>query len=61
MTEQICPECGCSISGGGYEKSGVVYCCEPCAGSTSCECGCCHPKSANMSDAETAEGGEGAG
>ena len=57
MTEQICPKCGCSISGGGYKKGGVVYCCEPCASSTSCECGCCHPKSANMPDTEAVEGG----
>ncbi len=41
---QICPTCGCTIAGGGYEKDGVKYCCEPCANNTgSCECGCCHP------------------
>jgi len=41
---QICPACGCTIVGGGHEKDGVKYCCEPCAGGSSspCECGCCH-------------------
>ena len=44
MTEQLCPVCGCTIVGEGYEKKGVKYCCEPCAtGSGPCECGCCHP------------------
>ena len=44
MTEQLCPVCGCTIVGEGYEKEGVKYCCEPCAtGSGPCECGCCHP------------------
>jgi hypothetical protein len=42
MTEQICPACGCSVVGAGYEKEGVKYCCEPCAGSSPCSCGCCH-------------------
>jgi hypothetical protein len=42
---QICPTCGCSIQGGGYEKNGVNYCCEPCANGegSSCRCGCCKP------------------
>jgi len=42
--KQICPACGCTVVGGGYEKEGVKYCCEPCAsgGSSACECGCCH-------------------
>jgi len=41
MAEQICPACGCNIAGSGHESEGVVYCCEPCAGSSPCECGCC--------------------
>jgi hypothetical protein len=41
MAEQICPACGCSIVTEGYEKDGVKYCCEPCATSGQCECGCC--------------------
>ena len=41
MTEQICPTCGCAISDDAYEKEGVTYCCEPCATSERCECGCC--------------------
>jgi hypothetical protein len=41
MTEQLCPVCGCTIVGGGYEKEGVTYCCEPCASGGQCECGCC--------------------
>ena len=43
MAEQICPACGCHIAGTGYETDGMVYCCEPCAGSSPCECGCCTP------------------
>jgi hypothetical protein len=44
MTEELCPVCGCSIVGGGHQKGGVKYCCEPCAtGSGPCQCGCCHP------------------
>ncbi|MDY6836087.1 MAG: hypothetical protein SVY53_14945 [Chloroflexota bacterium] len=44
MTDQICPACGCSLVGEGYEVDGVKYCCEPCAESASqCGCGCCHP------------------
>jgi len=44
MTEQLCPVCGCTIVGTGYEKEGIKYCCEPCAtGSGPCKCGCCHP------------------
>ena len=43
MAEQICPVCGCTIAGTGYETEGVVYCCEPCATSSPCECGCCTP------------------
>jgi len=31
MTEQLCPICGCTIVGGGYEKEGVKYFYEPCA------------------------------
>jgi len=44
MTEQLCPACGCTIVGDGYEKEGVKYCCEPCStASRPCQCGCCHP------------------
>ena len=44
MTEQLCPVCGCTIVGEGYEKDGVKYCCEPCATDGGpCDCGCCHP------------------
>jgi hypothetical protein len=41
MTEQLCPACGCHIAGDAYEKDGVLYCCQPCATSGQCECGCC--------------------
>ena len=41
MAEQICPVCGCTIVSDGYEKEGVFYCCEPCATSGQCGCGCC--------------------
>ena len=50
MAEQICPVCGCAISGEGYEKDGVVYCCEPCATGGACECGCCRPQPKEMPD-----------
>jgi len=44
MTEQLCPACGCTIMGDGYEKEGVKYCCKPCStASRPCQCGCCHP------------------
>ena len=43
MAEQICPACGCAVSGSGYDSEGKTYCCEPCASSSSsCECDCCH-------------------
>ena len=47
MKQTLCPACGCQIVNGGYEKNGVRYCCEPCAGgsTTACSCGCCHPES----------------
>jgi len=41
MVEEICPACGCTIAVDAYEKEGVKYCCEPCATSGQCECGCC--------------------
>ena len=41
MTEELCPVCGCAIGDGAYEKDGQTYCCEPCASSSPCECGCC--------------------
>jgi hypothetical protein len=40
--EEVCPVCGCTIVDEGYEKGGVVYCCEPCASGGQCECGCCY-------------------
>jgi hypothetical protein len=51
MTQQICPVCGCDIGGEGYKKEGVVYCCEPCAESGACKCGCCRPQATDMPDA----------
>ncbi len=50
MAEQICPACGCYISGEGHEKDGVVYCCEPCATGDACGCGCCRPMKKEMPD-----------
>lgn len=41
MTEQLCPACGCHIASDGYEKDGVIYCCQSCADSDQCKCGCC--------------------
>jgi hypothetical protein len=41
MAEQLCPVCGCAITGTGYKKKGVTYCCEPCATGNPCECSCC--------------------
>ncbi len=41
MVEQICPECGCRIGVDAHEKDGALYCCQPCATSSQCECGCC--------------------
>jgi hypothetical protein len=41
MAEQICPVCGCTIAEEGYQKEGVMYCCEPYATGGQCECGCC--------------------
>ncbi len=38
---QICPTCGCAITGEGHAKEGVLYCCKPCATGGQCECGCC--------------------
>ena len=29
MTEQLCPACGCTIVGDGYEKEGVKYVVSP--------------------------------
>ena len=42
MAEQLCPVCGCTVVGAGYEKEGVTYCCQPCASGSSsqCECSC---------------------
>jgi len=35
MAEQICPACGCAVSGPGHESEGKTYCCEPCASTVS--------------------------
>lgn len=35
-----CRRCDCVVRGQGYEKNGVVYCCEACAERFECECGC---------------------
>ncbi len=40
MAEEICFECGCEIGDNAYEADGHLYCCEPCATSAECECGC---------------------
>ncbi len=40
----LCPACGCRVVNGGFEKDGVRYCCEACASSSACQCGCCHPE-----------------
>ena len=40
MAEEICSQCGCEIEDDACEKDGVLYCCEPCATSCECECGC---------------------
>lgn len=40
-SKEICPVCGCSITGEPYETEGVMYCCEPCATGGACECECC--------------------
>lgn len=45
MAEQICPACGCTIVGSGYESGGMVYCCEPCSRGGPCKwCGRCAPE-----------------
>ena len=41
MAKQICPQCGCYVGVDAYEKEGVLYCCEPCATGSECDCGCC--------------------
>ena len=41
MAEPICPTCGCTVTDKSYKKEGVLYCCEACATSGECECGCC--------------------
>ncbi len=38
--DQACPNCGCYVRDGGFRRGRVVYCCEPCADSCKCECGC---------------------
>lgn len=38
--EQLCPSCGCFSDTDAYEKSGILYCCEPCAVEDECGCGC---------------------
>lgn len=41
MAEQLCPVCGCHITGDASEQNGVLYCCQPCADGGQCQCGCC--------------------
>jgi hypothetical protein len=53
---QICPACGCTITGGGYEKGGVKYCCEPCATDNACNCGCCKPVTGEKEESKTGTG-----
>jgi len=51
MTHHNCPVCGCDISGEGYEKDGITYCCKPCAEKGNCECDCgCHTNPTNIPD-----------
>jgi len=50
MAKQICPACGCEISGEGYEKDGVVYCCQTCAEGGNCECGSLNSRPTNIPD-----------
>jgi hypothetical protein len=40
MADQECPQCGCVIGDKAFRKAEVIYCCEPCAESCKCECGC---------------------
>ncbi len=40
MAEEVCFECGCEIGEKAYESDGNIYCCEPCATASECECGC---------------------
>ncbi len=38
-----CPKCNCEISGEGYQKDGITYCCKSCAEDDNCNCECdCH-------------------
>lgn len=39
MTHELCPECDCDIGCVGYEKDGVMLCCEACVDGK-CGCGC---------------------
>ena len=58
MTEQVCPNCGCSIEDKGYEKDGVTYCCQQCAEEGHCDCSH-HRQGAHMPDSGFGEGGGG--
>ncbi len=40
MEGQTCPSCGCYVGDHSFKRGGVIYCCEPCANSCKCECGC---------------------
>jgi hypothetical protein len=51
MAQQICPVCDCDIGDKSYEKEGIVYCCQPCAEGSSCECSCCYPQATDIPDA----------
>jgi len=50
--EQLCPVCGCQIGAFAYEKDSVLYCCEPCAESVQCDCGCCETVEEEVRDYE---------
>ncbi len=53
MDKSLCPKCGCEIKKGeGYEKEGLLYCCEPCGEGTGCECGCCKVVNREEEEAE---------
>ncbi len=57
MPEQICPVCGCDVGEQMYEREGIVYCCEPCAAGSACECGCCEVVEDAEEEGEGSEGG----
>lgn len=56
MSIQACPECGCQIGDGSYEKEGIFYCREPCAIGEKCECGCCNEEDTEDENEERLSG-----